>query len=332
MSALGQPESLDASAATPRLPDFVIVGHQKCGTTALYLTLKEHPQIFMCPSKEPRFFAPDQRSVLRQGGSVKHPDTIEGYMRLFQDALPEQRAGEASPQYLRSTEAAANIAAAVPQAKIVAILREPASFLRSLHLQLVHNDQETETDFRRAVELEPERRAGRMIPPGCRSPVALRYSEHVHYTEQLRRFHEAFPAEQVLVLIYDDFRADNEGTVKRVLRFLGVDEQVPLAPVQTDTLRSVRRPALHRLAGGLRLARHNPGATGPATRALNALVPGFVRTPAFRRRWGRLVYGEPPSADEQFMVELRRRFLGDVQEISDYLGRDLVSLWGYDRL
>ena len=56
----------------------------------------------------------------------------------------------------------------------------------------------------------------------------LLYSDHVRYVEQLRRYHEAFPPEQVLVLIYDDFRADNEGTVRRVLRFLEVDEDAPI--------------------------------------------------------------------------------------------------------
>jgi hypothetical protein len=320
----------DPEARSGRLPDFFIVGHQKCGTTALYLMLKGHPQIFMCPSKEPRFFAPDQTSRLRAGGSVKHPDTLEGYMRLFEEAAADQRAGEASPQYLRSQEAAANIAASCPQARIVAILREPASFLRSLHLQLVHNDQETETDLRRALELEPERRAGRMIPPHCRSPASLFYSEHVHYAEQLRRFHAAFPAEQVKVLIYDDFRADNAGVARELLRFLDVDADGPLGEVETDTLPAVRRPGLHRLAGGLRLARQNPAAAGLPLRVLNAALPRALRSDAMRTRFGRVVYGAPPSSDEQLMLELRRRFAGEVQAISEYLGRDLVALWGYD--
>src|SRR5437763_1909179 len=75
----------------------------------------------------------------------------------------------------------------------------------------------------------PLRREGREMPRFAFWPRTLMYSERVRYAEQLRRFHAAFPREQVLVLIYDDFRADNEGTVREVLRFLGVDETYPVA-------------------------------------------------------------------------------------------------------
>ncbi len=70
---------------------------------------------------------------------------------------------------------------------------------------------ESVKDFRTAVALEGERREGRRIPRRSHRPQLLQYSEHVRYVEQLRRYHEVFASEQVLVLIYDDFRADNDG-------------------------------------------------------------------------------------------------------------------------
>src|SRR5947209_11805392 len=199
-----------------RVPDFFIVGHHKSGTTALYEMLRRHPQIYMPDIKEPRYFASDLKGLLRPApGTV--PDTLEDYLSLFEAAAPEQIVGEASPSSLRSQTAAGAIAEVQPAARIIAILREPASFVRSLHLHLLQEHVETATSLRQAMATELLVREGREV---------RRYSDHVHYVEQLRRYHAVFPPEQVLVLIYDDFRDDNEATVRKILRFLGVDETV----------------------------------------------------------------------------------------------------------
>ncbi len=321
------------AAAGGRVPDFFIVGHQKCGTTALYLMLKRHPQVFMPELKEPRFFAPELRSRSEQRRRQSRlPETLEDYLALFAPARPEQRVGEATPTYLRSPSAAARIAEVAPAARIVAILREPADFLRSLHLQGVHNHLETETDLRRALALEGARREGRNIPRRSHSVEALLYSDHVRYVEQLRSFHAAFPEEQVLVLIYDDFRAANEATLRRVLGFLEVDDTPPVETVRTATLPAVRSGPLHQLAYAARVARRNPEAVGPLARALGALTPALKRSDAVRAVWSRVVYTPARPPDGQLVLELRRRFKGEVQALSEYLGRDLVSLWGYDEL
>jgi Sulfotransferase domain len=318
--------------ASVRVPDFFIVGHSKCGTSALYLMLRTHPQIFMPDIKEPRYFAPELRSRFRGGGGDVRPETLEGYLALFAAAGPDQRAGEASPSYLRSSAAAGRIAEVAPRGRIIAILREPASFLRSFHLQSLHNHIENEPDLRRALELEPERREGRSIPKNSHVPATLLYSEHVRYVEQLRRFEERFPSQQILVLIYDDFRADNVGTVKRVLSFLEVDDEVEVAAVQTDTLDSVRSGRLHGVGRALQLAQRNPASASAPARALNAVLPSAARGERARALWRRTVYGRPPEPDSELMLELRRRFRPEVDALSEHLGRDLVTLWGYDRL
>jgi len=330
-SANGSAAPATAVAAT-RVPDFFIVGHEKCGTTALYQMLKRHPQIFMPAVKEPRFFATDQRSQLARQPPAGRPRTLEGYLSLFAAAGAEQRVGEASPQYLRSTAAASGIAEVQPAARIIAILREPASYLRSFHLQLTANRVETQRDFRKAIALEEQRRQGKRIPRGSHHPETLMYSQHVRYVEQLRRYHAVFPPENVLVLIYDDFRADNEATIRRVLRFLEVDDTCPIETIDTYPVTSARFVPLHNLAGVARRARKNPAAAGVLSRAVNALIPKPMRSDAFRAKWRRTVYTAPGPPDEAFMQELRRRFKPEVVALSDYLGRDLVSLWGYDSL
>jgi hypothetical protein len=313
-----------------RVPDFFIAGHHKCGTTALYEMLRRHPQIYMPERKEPKFFASDLRQRMARVPSGD-PKTLAEYLSLFAPAKPGQRAGEASPTYLWSRTAAGEIARLQPAARVIAILREPASFLRSLHLHWLLHHVETEKDFRKAIALEGERRRGRRIPRSSHWPQALLYSDQVRYVEQLRRFYAVFPREQVMVLVYDDFRADNEGTIRAVLRFLEVDDTVAIEAMEANPtkvqVRAVRVDALIRT---LYVGR------GPVAGTVKAgarrLVPERLRRDAFQTLRRRFVWGEPQAPDERFMLELRRRFEGEVVALSECLGRDLVSLWGYDRL
>ena len=343
MTAPSKPSSSEGAAAESSavtagraVPDFFVVGHQKCGTTALYLMLSEHPQIFMPRDvKEPWFFARELRpGSLTDGAQGRHsrPETLEQYVALFADAAPEQLVGEASPQYIRSETAAGEIAALRPDARIVAILREPASFLRSLHLQLVATHIESETDFARAIALEPKRREGKQLPRRSISPPSLLYSDHVRYAEQLRRLHAAFPPEHVLVLIYDDFRADNEGTMREVLRFLELDATAPIKTIETKPLKAVRSMRLHQLRRVIRRAHLNPSAGNPLLRAYDRVAPRQLRTEAFAAGLRSAAYAPQAPADDALALELRRRFKGEVEAASEYLGRDLIALWGYDRI
>jgi len=316
-----------ALAGGQRPPDFFIVGQPKSGTTALYEMLRRHPQIHMPDRKEPWYLASElhERTPPRPGGT---PQTVEEYLSWFEGARPDQRIGEASALYLWSRTAAERIAQLQPDARIIAILREPASLLRSLHMQFVKTYVETENDFPRAISLEGARREGRHLSPHSYWPQALLYSEHVRYVEQLRRFHDLFPAERVLVLIYDDFEADNEATVRTVLRFLDVDDTTPIEAMQANPTMGVRSQRLHELVHAVSVG-HGPVSRGVKA-AIKALTPRGLRRSALHATQRSVVYREPPEPDERFMLELRRRFKGEVVALSEYLGRDLVGLWGYD--
>jgi Sulfotransferase family len=311
------------------LPDFFIVGHQKCGTTALFEMLRRHPQIYLPPVKEPWFFAEElhDRPPPRPEGI---PSSLREYESYFTDAAAGQRIGEASAQYLWSRTAAAAIAKLRPNAQIIALLREPAAYLRSLHLQFVQTNIELESDFKRALELEPRRERGEAIARHTYWPKMLLYSQHVGYVEQLRRYRESFPADNVKVLIYDDFLADNLETVRSVLRFLDVDDAVSIAPVQANPTVRPRSQGLNQLVHAVGVGR------GPISHALKESIklvtPAGPRRRAFHSVRRRLIFGSPQPPDEELMRELRRRFKGEVVALSEYLDRDLVTLWGYDRL
>ncbi|HUB74954.1 MAG TPA: sulfotransferase [Solirubrobacteraceae bacterium] len=313
-----------ARAGSGRLPDFFIVGHHKSGTTAMYSMLRGHPQIFMPEMKEPEFFGRDlsrrraQAAAARSRGRASYaqsrPQSYEEYLALFAAARPEQRVGEASPSYLGSPTAAGEIAELQPAARIVAILREPASFLHSLHLQMLQNHVQDEVDLGRALAADERRgeQAGSL------------YLARVRYVEQLRRYHEVFAPEQVLVLIYDDFRADNRGTVRRVLRLLDVDDAVAIEPVQANPTVAARSPALDRLVHAAKAGR------GPVARTAKAVLPRRLRRRAVGSFQRNVVYGAAAAPDAATMRALRERCRGEVVALSEYLGRDLVALWGYD--
>jgi hypothetical protein len=312
-----------------RVPDFFIVGHAKCGTTALYKMLGAHPQIFMPTPKETQFLSRGpRRASVRRKRAPRRPQTLEGYLSLFEAAAPRQRAGDGSTEYLRVPATARRIAALCPDARIVAAFREPVSFLRSLHLQLLEVNIEDERDFAQALRLQQARSRGEHVPRNCVWPQALQYSQHVRYVKQLREYHEHFGEERVLVLIYDDFRAANEHVVRQVLRFLDVDDAVAIAVQEANPTVRVRSQRAGALLGALSVGRNPLART--AGGAVKAVTSARTRQRALELFKRMSVDTDPPAPDEQLVCELRRRFRHEVAALSDYLSRDLLSLWGYE--
>ena len=165
--------------AGERVPDFFLVGHPKSGTTALYEMLRAHPQIYMPELKEPSYLRARPAAALPRAATGALPGTLEEYLALFAPARADQRVGEASSAYLMSARGAGPDRRASAARAGNRVLREPASLLRSLHLQLIRDHVENEKDLRRAISLERARAEGRHVPPRSPRPDALRYSERV---------------------------------------------------------------------------------------------------------------------------------------------------------
>jgi hypothetical protein len=129
-----------------------------------------------------------------------------------------------------------------------------------------------------------------------------------------------------MVLLYDDFRRDNAGALRAVLRFLDVDEVVPIAVPEANPTVRVRSRYLNRITH-----REEGWIWRATTTVAKAVMPTRLRAD-LRRSWRQVIYGAAPAPDVDLMVELRRRFKPEVESISEYLDRDVVKIWGYDRI
>ena len=194
------------------MPSFLIIGAMKSGTTALYYYLEQHPQIYMSPVKEPNFFCSGQQED-SDGTSVTR---LGAYQDLFRGASDEKALGEASHCYLYEPGAVARIRQHVPNAKLVAVLRNPVDRAYSHFLHMVRNGAEPLTDFARAIR---EEEAGAL--PGRRFQD---YIGRGRYYEQLKRYFDAFDRKQVAVYLYEDLSNAPINTLQEIFRFLEVDD------------------------------------------------------------------------------------------------------------
>lgn len=204
--------------AYKKRPDFFIVGAPKCGTTALNDYLAEHPNIFVA-RKEMHFFGSD----LNFGPHFQlYRHFPKDYRAAFDAWDGQSRAGEASVWYLFSEKAAEEIKAYNPDARIIIMLREPTSLLYSLYCQFVADGNEHLATFNEALAAETDRRARRRITRQTYLAQALVYRETACFSQQVRRYFDAFGRERVQVILFDDFSARTSEIYHQTLEFLGV--------------------------------------------------------------------------------------------------------------
>jgi hypothetical protein len=216
---------------TLRLPDFLIGGAPRSGTTGLYAALDRHPGIYMAkPVKpEPKFFLVDD--LYTKG--------LEHYATTWFGQVPAGRvAGEKSTDYLESATAAERIARDLPHAKLVFILREPVDRAYSNYLWTRMNGLETES-FENALALEDERE--RTLPPRLKFARPYSYFSRGLYADHLRPYVDHCAPGQLLVLKFEDLIAGPRALVSRLHDFLGVDER----PADADDLGVVNAADRH---------------------------------------------------------------------------------------
>jgi hypothetical protein len=292
-------------------PDFFIVGAPKCGTTALYTYLRQHPQVFMPARKEPHYFGSDLVFLDRPRL------TEQGYRELFAGADEKQRVGESSVFYLYSERAAREIAQFAPEAQILVMLRNPIDMLHSFHSQRLFNGTEHIVDFEEALEAEADRRRGLRLPRNVGLAQGLHYRELARFGEQVERYQEVFAPERIRVILYEDFRAHTAKVYREVCAFLGIDPDCEPEFAVVNANKSARSRRVSELLWA---------APAPLRRIVRVLLPSASVRETLARSLRRLNTREAPRSpiDPDLRRRLEAEFAPDVERLGRLLGRDLA--------
>lgn len=259
------------------LPDFLVIGAPKAGTTALHMALDRHPSLFLSPVKEPKFFLTDGPPPARGGGPGdaqtyrEHVWRREEYEALFDGAPPGSLRGESTPFYLYGGLAHRRIRRLIPGARLIVVLRDPVERAHSNWAHLRSAGLEPIGDFLSACAAEDRR-------------VAAGWAEFWHYLrlsrygEQLDHLFTVFPREQVLVLRYRLLVNEPARALDSICRFLGVAtgviSEVPRENVTINPPRTLRHTAVSQAMRAAAVAgQYLPAAavaalTGPLERVL----------------------------------------------------------------
>jgi hypothetical protein len=286
------------------LPNFLIIGAAKAGTTALYWYLAEHPDVFMSPVKETFYFAygVDAGGNLLYGDSEVHRfpvKTRSEYEALFAGANGALAIGEASPIYLECPQAARRIRAVIPDARLICTLRHPVDRAYSDYLMYLR---------RRGRRFDPARD---LTAGAAWARPDSRWMAVSRYHEQLARYFELFPRRQLHIVLSGDMKRHPVESVQGMYRFLGVNAS--FTP-DLDTP-------------------HNVGGT-PASPLLeqvftssaikSALEPWMPKAAAnWLRRLRSRTMRKAPAIPAELKAELTSRFRDDILRTSELIGRNL---------
>jgi Sulfotransferase family len=311
-----------------KLPNFFLVGAPRAGSTSLYHHLDQHPEIFMSPMKEINYFADEMRDAqiepefqalakqeaesLRRylngpmvekcfGGIVTE---WEDYCRLYAGVREERAIGEASICYLWSRSAPKRIAACMPDAKILMVLRNPIERAYSQHLQNVNRDG-LRMSFREHLEAALAR--GDCERMGVLHP----FLEMGLYAEQVLRYQRLFPAAQIGIWLYED--RNGSEFMREVYEFLGVDGG--FVPDMSKRYLEQRIPQVPGLNGLLR--------QGRVRGMLRRMIPASMRSSLHGLVYKRSATMQMQREDRELLISYYRE---DVMRLSEVLERDL-SFW-----
>ena len=296
-------------------PDFAIVGAPKCGTTAIYKTLQQHPQLFLPSIKEPQYFATefkDRRAV----------ETAIAYGRLFEKAKTSQLRGEGSVMYLSSTEAIPALVRQRPDIRVIACIRDPVEMFVSFHNQCLKSLDEEIMDPEIAWRMQEARATGQQLPKLCHSPRMLEYRSVCCVGAQLARMAEHVPENQRLILVYDDIEQKPREVYKRIIDFLGISDDQRVEFLRENLYARPRSLLLARIARATQ--------NYPLLKRLRLEIKPLLNRHGLyfveRLFQSNLVEVRKPQLSEQFRQELRLEFSADVAIVENLMGRDL-SHW-----
>jgi hypothetical protein len=294
------------------LPDFLVAGVPKAGTTALHAALSRHPGLYMSPIKEPKFFLTDGPPPAKGGpGDAltyrEHVWRRDRYEALFDAAPPGALRGESTPLYLYDRAALRRIRGLIPAAKLIVVLRDPVERAHSNWTHLWSAGLEPVGDFVRACAAEERR-----IAAGWAS--FWHYTRLGRYGEQLDYAFSLFAREQVLVLRYRRLVDEPAATLDRICAFLGVQAGVLGEIPRENVTAHPERTLAHRAVSLAMRAGDTAG----------RLLPGNVASAATRRleRFLQRSRRERQPLSWEQRQALLPKFEDDIKLLEKVLGED----------
>ena len=297
-----------------RLPSFLVVGAAKSGTTALYHYLAQHPEVFLSPIKETNFFALKDKDLSFKGpGDYKgiHRRTITeigDYYNQFIKVTDEKAIGEICPSYLYFEDAPKNIKEHIPKVKIIAILREPVARAFSAWVHLTRDGREY-LNFKESLADEPRRIKENWAE-------IWHYKEESKYYDQLKRYYDSFPKENIKVVIYEEFQGNPLKVYSELCKFIDVDNR--FVPDMSSEHNKGGIPK-NKIIWNLMMKR-NIWKT-----LFNHLMPIKIRKMIKEKIEARNV-NKKPQLDINSRKELSVQFLDEINKIEQLIEQDL-TVW-----
>ena len=287
--------------------NFLIVGAPKCGTTALWRYLGQHPDIFMSPRKDIHFFGSDLDFTKRDRYSPQE------YASFFSDCT-QTAVGEASVWYLYSKTAAKEIAQYNPNMKIIIMVRDPVQLMYAHYTQLRLNglgDEDIPT-FKQALQAEPERQKGLRIPKHNSIPSTLLYTQVASLSEQIERYKAHFPKEQIHIIFQEDMKHNMPDIYSQTLSFLGVSPEFDTDFSRINRHKEIRFEGLRTFIGAIPKPIKKRLPTQARDR-FRKIIRNFNTRHAQRKPL------EPALEDH-----LRKEFSKEISQLEQILNRDLT--------
>ncbi len=312
-----------------KLPDFFIVGAAKAGTTSLYWYLNEHPEIFMSPIKEPHFFSKDfnfnlfrneykrvyesfNKDYFKQKElkfrHIAYIDDFNDYLKLFQKA-GDRIAGEASTGYLYSKIAANEMKKLIPDAKIIIVLRDPVERAYSHFLMKLREGEISNMNFLEEVLEDynaPQKGWG----------ISHLYVELGLYYEQVKRFYNIFPESNIKVVLFDEFKKNENAVCKDIFKFLGVNENEYIDfSLKSNTAKFPKYPILNLIAVK----------TG---KFIKKFIPEKARKKMRENYNNFFMNKEKPVLSEKDYGKIMSFFIEDLEKLEQLINKDLSHWYG----
>lgn len=299
------------------MPDFLVIGAGKSGTTSIDKYLDQHPQLFVPRSKEPNFFgyenmteadfAGDPDDLVHFRNSVTR---LEDYIRIFRDAKPDQLKGETSNTYMYHRQAPQRIKYYNPEIKLIAVLRQPAARLYSRYLHLARENRVPSEHFADCLD---------------RNSIWWKRNDLIKegfYYRNLVPYFELFPRKNIRVYLYEELQSDPDGVMRDIYEFLGVDPYfTPDTSLRYNESGLIKNRFLNRIygQGGILSKSLNAILPRPLLEKLRGNLPLKKRMLELRSK-NLLKPGIDPVIKKKLTVEV---YGDDIRELEKLIGKDL---------